>query len=92
MDYGLALEYAALIPAGLCVMAMIRWRRHEFIPIHRLVFLALALGAVGISLFYHQVNHGENSMVYLINLSRLLWTLNILLTSLVAISLLVYRR
>ena len=92
MQHSELLEAGGIVAAVLCVLAIIKWRRYEFVPIHWLVFAALGLGAIGVSFFYYEVNHGIHSMTYLINLSRILWGLSLLLTSLVAISVLVHRR
>jgi len=92
MQHSELLEAGGIVAAVLCVLAIIKWRRYEFVPIHWLVFAALGLGAIGVSFFYYEVNHAVRSMTYLINLSRILWGLSLLLTSLVAISVLVYRR
>ena len=92
MEHSELLEAGGIVAAVLCLLAIIKWRRYEFVPIHWMVFAALGLGAIGVSFFYYEVNHGVHSMTYLINLSRILWGLSLLLTSLVAISVLVYRR
>ena len=92
MQHSELLEAGGIVAAVLCVLAIIKWRRYEFVPIHWLVFAALGLGAIGVSFFYYEVNHGVHSIAYLINLSRILWGLSLLLTSLVAVSVLVHKR
>ena len=92
MQHSELLEAGGIVAAVLCVLAIIKWRRYEFVPIHWLVFAALGLGAIGVSFFYYEVNHEIHSMTYLINLSRVLWGLSLLLTSLVAVSVLVHKR
>ena len=92
MQHSEILEAGGIVAAVLCVLAIIKWRRYEFVPIHWLVFAALGLGAIGVSFFYYEVDRGFHSIAYLINLSRILWGLSLLLTSLVAVSVLVHKR
>jgi len=80
-----------IVTALLSVWAMVRAYK-EAVPIHWLFFVAFAFGGLGIASFYYELSYGLFGISDLILFSRILWTLILLTTSLLDISILVYRR
>ena len=65
----------------------------EAVPLQWLFAASFILGSLGISYFYYENSYGLFSgYINLISLSRVLWSLILFTTSLLAVSVLVYRR
>ena len=82
---------ASITTALLWGWAMFRLYK-EAVPIHWTFSLSFIFGLFGIAMFYYEISYGLFGITDLIFFSRLLWTLVILTTALLAISILVYRR
>ena len=80
-----------LFTAAVCFLAVFRCRR-ELIPVHWLFMVAMAMGALGIGLFYNEIWQGAMGRSQLIIISRLLWAFILLMTSLMAIGILVHKK
>ena len=83
------LMVAGVVTAVLWVPAGLRLYKYS-IPIHWAFALSFILGSLGISLFYYEIDYGLLN-VNLTQLSRVLWSLVLMTTSLLALSVLVRR-
>jgi hypothetical protein len=86
------IQVVSVITSILCLLAILKWWKCEYIPLHWIFFLAMMLGSLGFFAFHWQVVHGELTTSQLVYLSRLLFMFVLGCTSLMAISVLIYRK
>ena len=81
-----------IVTALLWIPAGIRLYK-ETVPMQWLFSISFILGSLGISYFYYEISYGLFSgFVDLVIVSRVLWSLVLLTTALLAISIMVYKR
>jgi hypothetical protein len=86
------IQIISVVTFALCLAVVFKWRKDEFVPVHWLMFVMMALGALAIGLFYFEIDHGYFSDVFRVFSSRLLWLFVLVSTSIMAISALLHRR
>jgi len=85
------LEWFGILTALFGVLAIVKWWRSEFIPVHWIAFVAMIIGSLGISMFMYEVGRGDFSTSQLIMLSRWLWFFVLAITFLMFTGVLVYK-
>jgi len=85
------IQVFGIVTGIFCAFAVYKCRKLTYIPLHWLFFVAMMLGAFGISALYFEIGREAWTMAQLIPITRLLWFFVLLSTSLMAISVLIYR-
>jgi len=86
------LEWFSIMTALFGVLAIVKWWRSDFVPLHWIFFVAMTMGVIGISLFYHEIQRGDFGLSELIVFSRWLWFFVVSSTLLIFVSVLMYRK